>query len=88
MCRAVPKSAPTELRISAHNSTAAEVQWKTVSDDSIRGFLKGYKVIVLLLNGCMAAWRPGRNVIFAPPPLLRKHTNITARKKTVLTGIR
>ncbi|XP_024138460.1 neuronal cell adhesion molecule isoform X14 [Oryzias melastigma] len=40
----VPKSAPTELRISAHNSTAAEVQWKTVSNDSIRGFLKGYKV--------------------------------------------
>ncbi|XP_078804656.1 neuronal cell adhesion molecule isoform X33 [Oryzias latipes] len=40
----VPKSAPTGLRTVVRNSTMAEVGWKTVSDDSIRGFLKGYKV--------------------------------------------
>uniref|UniRef100_A0A3P9HN50 Neural cell adhesion molecule L1 n=1 Tax=Oryzias latipes TaxID=8090 RepID=A0A3P9HN50_ORYLA len=40
----VPKSAPTGLRTLVRNSTMAEVGWKTVSDDSIRGFLKGYKV--------------------------------------------
>uniref|UniRef100_A0A3P9L6F8 Neural cell adhesion molecule L1 n=1 Tax=Oryzias latipes TaxID=8090 RepID=A0A3P9L6F8_ORYLA len=40
----VPKSAPAGLRTLVRNSTMAEVGWKTVSDDSIRGFLKGYKV--------------------------------------------
>uniref|UniRef100_A0A8C7ZNW1 Neural cell adhesion molecule L1 n=1 Tax=Oryzias sinensis TaxID=183150 RepID=A0A8C7ZNW1_9TELE len=40
----VPKLAPTGLQTVVRNSTMAEVGWKTVSDDSIRGFLKGYKV--------------------------------------------